>query len=313
MRCLFKIALAGITLAGAAPTIAAQTIVVQRNVNLRSTPSSDLPPIRLLLPPQALQLLDSVKTNNYYHVVFEEAPDTGWVWANNVRIVSDAALESSTVAAAIDSNWTKPQPVVASFKSPVRDSVCGPVGDPTADSATNRLKNRTDVPPNYHVVAFNAIADLRYPATRATFRTKWPAESVAVLRRVEGVAVQIVGYLAAIKPQSGNQESTNCYLTRSAETDWHVAVTESFGENESDAVVVEPTPRVRINHPRWTEGRLSPWVHSPDPVRISGWLMFDPAHRNHLGRFRKTLWEIHPVTKIEVWRNGEWVSLDSLP
>ena len=26
-----------------------------------------------------------------------------------------------------------------------------------------------------------------------------------------------------------------------------------------------------------------------------------------------TVWEIHPVTKIEVWKNGAWVDLESLP
>jgi len=42
-------------------------------------------------------------------------------------------------------------------------------------------------------------------------------------------------------------------------------------------------------------------------------LMFDPAHRNHLRRFRKTLWEIHPVTRVEVWHQGSWVDLDNIP
>jgi hypothetical protein len=41
--------------------------------------------------------------------------------------------------------------------------------------------------------------------------------------------------------------------------------------------------------------------------------MFDPFHRNHLGTFRKTLWEVHPITKIEVWQDDAWVDLDDLP
>lgn len=69
--------------------------------------------------------------------------------------------------------------------------------------------------------------------------------------------------------------------------------------------MVETTPRVRRNHPKWTKTRLSPWVHSHDPVRISGWLMLDPFHTNHLGRYRKTLWEVRLVTKIEVYQQGE--------
>jgi len=57
-------------------------------------------------------------------------------------------------------------------------------------------------------------------------------------------------------------------------------------------------------------------------VRISGWLMFDPDHPSMIldptnpnisGKFRVTLWEVHPITKIEVWQNGAWVDLESLP
>ena len=48
------------------------------------------------------------------------------------------------------------------------------------------------------------------------------------------------------------------------------------------------------------------------PVRISGWLLFDPQHTNHLKKYRSTLWEIHPITKIEVWDTDteKWVNLD---
>jgi hypothetical protein len=46
------------------------------------------------------------------------------------------------------------------------------------------------------------------------------------------------------------------------------------------------------------------------PVRISGWLMFDPEHAAAFGKYRGTLWEIHPITKIEVLRNNNWVDLD---
>ncbi len=31
--------------------------------------------------------------------------------------------------------------------------------------------------------------------------------------------------------------------------------------------------------------------------------MFDPEHRNRLGKYRMTLWETHPITKIEVFRD----------
>jgi hypothetical protein len=41
--------------------------------------------------------------------------------------------------------------------------------------------------------------------------------------------------------------------------------------------------------------------------------MFDPEHRAHLGRYRSTLWEVHPITKIEVFQDGQWIDADDLP
>jgi len=295
--------------------VAGQTVLVQRNVNLRRDPSTEHPPLRLLRPPEELELLDSLKTNNYYHVRRAESDETGWVWANNVRIVRDSAPGTFVVdsaATAIEQAWAKPPAVVGAFQSPATGISCGPGGD-GGDTLTNRLKNRTDVPASYHVVSFDAIGDLSYPATRSTFRTRWPADSLAVVEAVEGVAVQVTGYLVAIKPQGGNGESTNCHMTRATEVDWHMALVEDEGDGEAESIVVETTPRIRVGHPKWTVSRLRPWVDSRNPVRVSGWLMFDPAHRNHLGRFRKTLWEIHPITKIEVLQGGIWVDTDSLP
>jgi hypothetical protein len=70
---------------------------------------------------------------------------------------------------------------------------------------------------------------------------------------------------------------------------------------------------IRRNHSKWTKGRLGPWTDTELPVRISGWTFFDTEHRNHLGTFRMTLWEIHPVTRIEVLKDGVWVNLDNIP
>lgn len=311
------IALAVATLATAAPRsgVAQQTVIVERNAKLRRDPSSAQQEIRTLAPGQELELLDTAKTNRYYHVVLAESHDTGWVWAATVRLdtgqLPDTAA-ASTVAASIDPAWTHPAPISASFVSPVSNRSCGPVGSP-GDSATNRRKNRTDVPRSYHTVAFSAIADLPYPASKPKDRTQWPPESLAAIQRVEGAAVSVVGYLVAIRPQTGNSESTNCLMTQGVETDWHVALVQRQGDGEATSIVVETTPRIRARHPRWTLARLTHWVDSADPVRISGWLLFDPSHRNHLGRYRSTLWEVHPITRIEVWTSGRWADLDSLP
>ena len=42
--------------------------------------------------------------------------------------------------------------------------------------------------------------------------------------------------------------------------------------------------------------------------------MVDPEHQDMINSgLRSTLWEIHPITKIEVFKDGQWVNLDDLP
>jgi hypothetical protein len=154
---------------------------------------------------------------------------------------------------------------------------------------------------------------LPYPVAGKSL-TEWTPQQLAQIQPYQGVPVSAVGYLAVIKPQDhGSGESTNCHFTNSEEVDWHIAFVEKSGDAELTSIVVETTPRVRQNHPNWTTHGLAPWVSSSSPVRISGWTMLDPEHRAHLGKYRSTLWEIHPITKIEVFKNGQWVNADDLP
>lgn len=79
----------------------AQTATVIHNVNLRSDPSSEYPPIRLLTPSEApLTLLDATPESGYYRVV-TSGGDTGYVWSRYVRInasptVSDTVIQPGT-------------------------------------------------------------------------------------------------------------------------------------------------------------------------------------------------------------------------
>jgi hypothetical protein len=164
----------------------------------------------------------------------------------------------------------------------------------------------------YNDVSWAAIAQLKYPVAKP-LRKNWTAEQVAEITPFEGEALRTTGYLVAFKPQSGGSgEGTNCHLTARSDTDTHMALVEGVGDAEKTSVVIEFTPRFLKAHPNWTKSSLSPWLNSDDPVRISGWLMLDPDHRNHLNRFRSTLWEIHPITKIEVWKENQWVDLDKM-
>jgi hypothetical protein len=256
-----------------------QTAVVLRNVYLRLDSSTEQAPIRKLLPGERLTILDPAPDDGYYHAATDDQEE-GWVWGQNIRIEGPpvAAPAAGVVrAGAFDPNWAKTPPNLSQFTN--ADGVrCGPFGD-SDEHDTNQRKNRTNIPSVVHDVTFRAVADLPFPPKAPKERTQWSEEQLDVIRPFEDVGVRVVGFLVAIKPQTGGSgESTNCHMTRAPETDWHMALVENAGDGESESVVVETTPRIRRTHTKWTKTRLTPWLDSSLPVRITGWTFLDPEH-----------------------------------
>jgi hypothetical protein len=305
---------------------AAEVIVKDHKATLRQDPSTERAPVAILQPGEHLELIDPSPTAGYYHVRSDEGEE-GWVFSRSAEIVTPAprvarpaaarapigprrAASTDGIVSTIPTNWDKPDPNTTSFDGP--DGHCGATGD-GGDTVTNKRKNRTDEPAEYHEVTWAALDALPFPEAPSSLQN-WSPDQLAQIQPFQGIAVTVVGFIVALKPQDhGGGESTNCHFTNAVEVDWHVALVEQAGDPESSSIVVETTPRVRNNHPTWTPQALRPWVNSDAPVRISGWTMLDPEHRAHLGRFRSTLWEIHPITKIEVFQDGAWVDLDHLP
>lgn len=214
---------------------------------------------------------------------------------------------ADTSAATISSLWAKPLPRATDYVAKGID--CGPTGS-DGDTITNLRKNRTDIPGEYHAVNVRAITDLKFPIAPRS-RARWTQAQLAEIEPFEGVAVTMTGYLEDLRVEGA--ERTNCGMTDSADVDWHLWVTQLPQEPKSGAIVVETTPRIRRSHPHWTPASLQPWVRSNRSVRISGWLMLDPDHPDQVGLTRSTIWEIHPITKIEVRdAPGLWTDLDSL-
>jgi hypothetical protein len=295
-------------------SVQGQDLEVTKRAVLRESPSKTSGKLASLLVGELLNAADLNTTSGYYHVTTSEGED-GWVVQSAVRLVAPSPdeLPSSTTASvspadAIDSSWDKPAP--KSKDETMAEGVCQAAGD-GGDSDTNVRKNREDVPASYHDVSFDAIANLPYPKGEARSRASWPQPALSQLATYEGVALRAVGYIKAYRPQNkGNGESTNCHMHKLVDVDVHMALVGDFGQGEGDAVVVETTPRIRQHHPNWSNAKLQPLKDADTPVRISGWLMFDPEHADALGKYRGTLWEIHPITKIEILQNSGWVDLD---
>ncbi len=197
----------------------------------------------------------------------------------------------------------KPKPRQTTFQG------CPPEGD-GGDPELNLLKNRVDEG-DYAPVTFEAIAGLTWPEdVERRDRENWQPQDRAFIEKYEGIPVVVEGYI--VMARESGPESTNCHGTESDMVDWHVWFTKNPNDDRSVAIITETTPRVRANH-KWTIQLLKAHAIEPRaPVRISGWLFFDPEHPEHLGDTRGTLWEIHPIMQIEIFVDGRWVPLDEL-
>ena len=284
-------------------------LTVHKNANLRASSSTSSAVLVKLSPGDELTALSKTQQNGFYHVR-TEAGREGWVYRTLVHPEEtdeeETPAPTTGVADEIDDDWAKPAPKGSKFNGPSGVDPCPADGEAGGDVGTNRLKNRIDVPSQYHPVSFKSFLDL--PSLNiATNRKKWTAAQLADVRRFEGIPVSVVGYLVAVKKQfGGGGETTNCHFSTEASVDSHAALVERPGQGEEKAIVVEPTPRFYAKHPSWSWANLRKLDDSPDPVRISGWILMDPVHKGHLGKYRATLWEIHPITKIEVFKNGAW-------
>jgi len=325
MRRIHIVPMLLLLLAAAATPLRAQDLRVSADsVRLRRSPNA-IRRVRLLGEGETLTIIrpDSLR-DGFLHVL-TGAGERGWVHTAMVERpisllgvpVAPVVLDADRPAAALDPAWARPRVVRSTF---VNGAItCGPLGG-GGDTITFIQKNRADVPTTYHAVAFAAIGDtFRLPRPHAgRNRSQWknPAQIDSVTR-FEGIPVSVVGYMDTIRAQAGSAEDTNCMNKGEANTDWHVAFVEHFNDAESTAVVVEPTPRGKQLHgANWALSRVRRLENprsAADSVRISGYLLFDPSHSNHLGRFRGTLWEIHPVTRIEIFRDGAWRDLDDEP
>jgi hypothetical protein len=235
-----------------------------------------------------------------------DTTDTG---SNSIEITSAPGSNSDSGS----SGGTSPKGLPSqSYKQTAQEITfhsCPPEGD-GGDPVLNKNKNRVDVG-RFQPTAFNTILNLPWPSdTNKKPHADWPAASAQQVAGPEGLPVAVEGYLALARQEG--PETPNCHS--STDEDFHIWLIDHPGGSADrvSAVVVEATPRVRANHSSWTVSQLNKLATAGTKVRISGWLMLDPEHPEQLQQTRGTLWEIHPIIKIDVYQGGTWVSLDNL-
>jgi hypothetical protein len=194
--------------------------------------------------------------------------------------------------------------------TPVEEVFNGCPGQGTGpDPQLNLLKNRVDEGV-WQPSSVAAFLQLGWPRGVAGKRmSSWAPGDHAQVDANNGSPVVVEGYLLEARLQEA--ESTNCDKGDAADRDVHGwLVAEPTDERATRSVIVEFTPRIRARHPTWTVEALDAVVRQKTRVRISGWTMLDPDHAEEVGKSRGTLWEIHPVMKIETAQaDGGWKEL----
>ena len=176
---------------------------------------------------------------------------------------------------------------------------CPPQGNAKPDSvkALNILKNRVAAPID---------ADMDAAVTLEAFLQPGDDED----RWDEAKAGELTGLVHDVKV--GGIETTNCKATNPEDRDTHIElVIDADHDAGTQRVIVEVTPRwrdqMRAQSVDWSTSTLKDQLIG-QWVRVRGWLLFDQEHVDQAENtnpgndknWRATVWELHPITSIEV-------------
>lgn len=179
------------------------------------------------------------------------------------------------------------------------------------DPDLNALKNRDVAPTAYEDFSLRQFLDNKAPTATAMGkrnRSKWTAEAKQDIADWEAKGARVEGRLIAVRSQG--PEACNC--KSSTDVDFHIwiATNASADAKPTQSMVVEISPRGLGDHPGWTKSNLVALSKVGARVRINGWITWDDEHGSEVGKSRGTLWEIHPIHKIEAFAHGKWVDID---
>ncbi|MDQ2744448.1 MAG: hypothetical protein M3Z66_19450 [Chloroflexota bacterium] len=182
---------------------------------------------------------------------------------------------------------------------------CPAKGAPGGDPELDLLKNRIDLPPHPQTWTFHRLLHLPWPkAVDGVAMKQWSVSERRQVDRYEGSGVRVVGYIASVSVLP-IPESANCYGLGGFDT--HLWLASRPRAPRKDSIVTEVTPRVEARESGFDEDQMDRLAREGAKVRITGWLFLDNRHDSAVEKIRATLWEIHPVTRIDVWRGGRWV------
>lgn len=200
--------------------------------------------------------------------------------------------------------------IASNAPAPGDFSGCPAQGD-GGDTTLNTLKNRSDAATSPESKTITDILAMNSPTQlgEQNPRNKWTQANLDLVAPFEKTAVSVEGYF--FNAEQEGKEHCNC--ERPDLHDVHMWILKTQGQPQNTSVVMELTPRWRAANPAWKLETLTQLKNQHALMRITGWMMFDQEHPEQLPNSegkRGTLWEVHPVTKIEVFTSGQWRELE---
>jgi len=176
------------------------------------------------------------------------------------------------------------------------------------DTILNQLKNRSQPAEPSRPTTIDEI--LHLPSStqlgHTNPRSDWSPQNLNLVGQFEKTGATVEAYLRRVRQEGKG----HCNCERLDLNDFNMWIIANPNSLPAKSVVVEATPRWRGANPNWNLQVLQHLVAQHSRVRITGWLLFDQEHPEQLHAtlkqpiIRGTLWEIHPVAKIEVFSNG---------
>jgi len=197
--------------------------------------------------------------------------------------------------------------VPAVGEAPLELNGFGPEGA-GGDPELNKLKNRNIAPKKvveYTVKQIVAIPHEILDQEGKRRRSAWYPAARLHAEKYESQGAQVTGYIIRVK-QSG-PESANGYSDSTK--DYHIWIADTPEGSKNNSMVVEVTPRWKVVYPEWKLKYFQNLARQKAKVRVTGWLLWDHEHASEVDKSRGTQWEIHPITRFEIFSNGAWREL----
>jgi hypothetical protein len=288
-------------------------------VKARRTPSTTASVIATLHKGETFVITDDLP---YWYEITLRNGKAAWVRKSSCSVIDKAEPPEEADTPGLDTpaiTPPAPAPVGACvpISVPADWNVCPAIGSGGTHAEAYTKKNRVSVPCSYSPITVDEMLALTpLPAAVRALPDTDPRKQYLVAEEAKTVVLD--GFLAMAK--DGGQEGVNCGSATRLDTHLELVDTDAIdpSQNRSQHVIAEITPWFHEAIPSWSTddvGKYASYVNvykasgqknPPGRIRVSGYLFFDEAHVSGAASWRGTAWEVHPITKIEVFENGVW-------